>query len=251
MSIDFHGKVVLITGAGSGIGRATAQAFARAGANVMITDSNEKDGRETLALIGGEKAGRFIKADVTRLDDMDAAVKSTLAIYGRLDIAFNNAGITAHSTPLAEVESKDWERILSVDLTGIYHSMKAEIPVMVAQGGGVIVNNASVAGIMGVQSAAAYGAAKHGVVGLTKAVALEYAKAGLRVNAVLPGPVDTPMVHRVVAENPDLVKMTEQMVPLGRSAQPGEIADAVLFLSSGMATYITGHSLVVDGGMTV
>ena len=251
MNLDFHGKVVLITGAGTGIGRAAAQAFASAGANVVVTDSNEKEGLETLALIGGQQAGRFIKADVTRLDDMEAAVKSAVEVYGRLDIAFNNAGIEAVSAPLGEVEPKDWERVLSVDLTGVYFSMKAQIPIMVAQGGGVIVNTGSTAAIAGVPSISPYVAAKHGVVGLTKAAALEYAKAGIRVNAVLPGPVDTPLIQRVHGRNPGFATMIEQIVPLGRTGKPEEIADAVLFLSSDMATYITGHALVVDGGMTV
>ncbi|MGH8349162.1 MAG: glucose 1-dehydrogenase [Pseudomonas sp.] len=251
MSFDFSGKVVLITGGGTGIGRATAQAFAKAGANVVIADRDEKEGMETLALIGGEERGRFVKADVTRLDDMEAAVKSVLAAYGRLDIAFNNAGIPADSTPLAEVEPKNWERILSIDLTGVYHSMKAEIPAMVAQGGGVIVNTASVTGIVGVPSIAPYVAAKHGVVGLTKSAALDYAKVGVRINAVLPGPVDTELMRNNNAKYPEMAKMIENSVPMGRYAQVDEIADAVLFLSSDMATYITGHSLVVDGGMTV
>ncbi|MFW0756306.1 glucose 1-dehydrogenase [Pseudomonas sp. H11T01] len=251
MSFDFSGKVVLITGGGTGIGRATAQAFAKAGANVVIADRDEKEGMETLALIGGEERGRFVKADVTRLDDMEAAVKSVLAVYGRLDIAFNNAGIPADSTPLAEVEPKNWERILSIDLTGVYHSMKAEIPAMVAQGGGVIVNTASVTGIVGVPSIAPYVAAKHGVVGLTKSAALDYAKVGVRINAVLPGPVDTELMRNNNAKYPEMATLIENSVPMGRYAQVEEIADAVLFLSSDMATYITGHSLVVDGGMTV
>lgn len=251
MSFDFQGKTVLITGAGSGIGRAAAIAFAQAGAQVVLANRDETEGKKTLELIGGETAGRFIKTDVTRFKDMENVVRSTVEIYGRLDIAFNNAGIQPATAPLAEVEADDWERVLSVDLTGLYNSMKAEIPAMLAKGGGVIVNMASTSGIRGAASQAGYSAAKHAVVGLTKSAALDYARVGVRINAVLPGPVDTPPVRQAIADDPALGKMIEEMVPLGRSARPEEIADAVLFLASDTSNFIVGHSLVVDGGMTI
>lgn len=251
MSYDFGGKTVLITGGGSGIGRSTVFAFARAGAKVVLANRNEDEAMEALALIGGEKAGTFIKTDVSRLDDVQRAVRMVVETYGRLDVAFNNAGVQPKIAPLADITADDWKRVLSVDLTGLYHSMKAQIPIMVGQGGGVIVNMASTSGIRGAPSQGGYSAAKHGVIGLTKSAAFEYAKAGVRVNAVLPGPVDTPPVQQAIAVEPELGKMIEEMVPLGRSARPEEIADAVLFLASDKSNFIVGHSLVVDGGMTI
>lgn len=251
MNFDFRNKIVLITGGGSGIGRSTAHAFSKAGAQVVLAGRSEQESMETIALMGGEKAGSFIKADVTCFEDMKAAVQYVIDTYGRLDIAFNNAGVQPVNALLADVDPNDWERVLSVDLTGVFHSMKAEIPVMIAQGGGVIVNNASTSGVRGVASMAVYSAGKHAVVGLTKSAALEYAKAGLRINAVLPGPVDTPPVRLAEKNNPGTIEKAEKTIPLGRMAKPEEIADAVLFLSSEKSTFITGHSLVIDGGMTI
>lgn len=251
MAFGFGGKIVLITGGGSGIGRATAVAFASAGAKIVLTDSDEQAGMETLALIGRENAGRFVRTNVAQLEDMEGAVQFVLEHHGRLDIAFNNAGVQQVAGPLADVDPKEWDRVLSVNLTGVYNSMRAEIPVMLAQGGGIIVNNASTSGIRGFASMGVYSACKHAVVGLTKSTALEYAKAGIRINAVLPGPVDTAAAQRLIADTPGLGKMIEDMIPIGRSAQPEQVADAVMFLSSDQSAYILGHSLVVDGGMTI
>lgn len=251
MSFDFNNKVVLITGGESGIGRSTAQAFAKAGAKLVLAGRNKKEGLETVSLIGGEDVARFIEVDVSRLEEMIAAVQYVIDTFGRLDIAFNNAGLPPVDAPLADLEPDDWQRILAVDLTGIYHSMKAEIPAMVAQGGGVIVNNASIYAIRGFATGAVYSASKHAVVGLTKSSALEYAKSGLRINAVLPGPVDTPPLRLLEEKSPGTIEKAEEQIPLGRMARPEEIADAVLFLSSNKSTFITGHSLVIDGGMTV
>lgn len=171
--------------------------------------------------------------------------------YGRLDVAFNNAGIEATGGQLADVDPDIWDRTLKVDLTGVFYSMKAEIPAMLKNGGGSIINTSSAAGILAVANMASYVAAKHGVVGLTKAAALEYSNRGIRINAVLPGLIETPMVKETAANDPKLVETLIAMHPIGRFGQPSEIGSAVLFLASDKASYITGHSMMVDGGLSI
>ncbi|WP_338728916.1 SDR family oxidoreductase [Haladaptatus sp. DJG-WS-42] len=243
------GKVAIVTGASSGIGRATALRFAEEGANVVVTDVLEDGGHETVELItdaGGEAT--FIRVDVTDDADVTAMVETTLDVYGGLDFAHNNAGIEGEMSQLADTPDDDWARVIDVNLTGVWRCMKHEIPVMVEHGGGAIVNTSSVAGLMAA-GGGPYVASKHGVIGLTRVAAVEYAKQGIRVNAVCPGVVDTPMVRRAAEDTPELVDQFVAMQPLGRQAQPEEIASAVVYLCSDDASFITAHPLPVDGGL--
>ncbi len=244
------GKVALITGGSTGIGRATAQIFAREGATIAVADVNVEGAEETVRLIqdaGGEAV--FIKTDVSQAADAEAMVKQVVETYGRLDCAFNNAGIEGDLQPTQDYAEATWDRVLNINLKGVWLSMKAEIQQMLSQGGGAIVNTASVAGLVAVPAMSAYVAAKHGVVGLTKTAALEYAKAGIRVNAVCPGGVDTPMLKRVFGNNPQFAEAAVAAEPVGRLAQPAEIGEAVVWLCSEAASFVTGHPMAVDGGM--
>ena len=244
------GKVALITGGSTGIGRATAQIFAREGAKVGVADVNAEGAEETVRLIqaaGG--AALFIRADVSRAADTEAMVRTVVETYGRLDCAFNNAGIEGEMQSTQDYSEAVWERVMGINLKGVWLSMKAEIQHMLGHGGGAIVNTASAAGLVAVPSLSAYVAAKHGVVGLTKTAALEYAKAGIRVNAVCPGGVDTPMVQRVFGSNRELAEAAIASEPVGRLAQPSEIGEAVAWLCSDAASFVTGHPMAVDGGM--
>ena len=244
------GKVALVTGGSSGIGRATAQIFAREGAKVVVADVVVAGGEETVQLIkaaGGEAI--FVKVDVAQPTDVEAMVKKAVEIYGRLDCAFNNAGIEGALQPTIEYDVTVWDRVFSINLRGLWLCMKAEIRQMLSQGGGAIVNTASAAGLVAVPGMSAYVAAKHGVVGLTKTAALEYAKAGIRVNAVCPGGVDTPMVQRVFRNNPQFAEAAASAEPVGRLAQPAEIGEAVVWLCSDSASFVTGLPMAVDGGM--
>ena len=244
------GKVALITGGSTGIGRATAQIFAREGAKVGVADVNAEGAEETVRLIqaaGG--AALFIRADVSRAADTEAMVRTVVETYGRLDCAFNNAGIEGEMQSTQDYSEAVWERVMGINLKGVWLSMKAEIQHMLGHGGGAIVNTASAAGLVAVPSLSAYVAAKHGVVGLTKTAALEYAKAGIRVNAVCPGGVDTPMVQRVFGSNRELAEAAIASEPVGRLAQPAEIGEAVAWLCSDAASFVTGHPMAVDGGM--
>ena len=244
------GKVALVTGGSSGIGRATAQIFAREGAKVVVADVVVAGGEETVQLIkaaGGEAI--FVKVDVAQPTDVEAMVKKAVEIYGRLDCAFNNAGIEGALQPTIEYDVTVWDRVFSINLRGLWLCMKAEIRQMLSQGGGAIVNTASAAGLVAVPGMSAYVAAKHGVVGLTKTAALEYAKAGIRVNAVCPGGVDTPMVQRVFSNNPQFAEAAASAEPVGRLAQPAEIGEAVVWLCSDSASFVTGLPMAVDGGM--
>lgn len=246
---DFEGKVVLITGAATGIGRATALAFARRGAKVAIGDIDERS-NETVRLIeeeGGQAV--FIKTDVSKSDQVADLVKKTVSTFGGLHSAFNNAGVLPPTKQFVEMDETDFDKIISVDLKGVFLAMKYELEHMVKSGGGTIVNTASVAGIIADPGMAPYVAAKHGVVGLTKAAGIEYASQGIRVNAIVPGLVETPMTQRWL-EDPDFRKNVIGNVPAGRPAKPEEIADMVLFLSSPSSSFAAGQTFVIDGGQT-
>jgi NAD(P)-dependent dehydrogenase (short-subunit alcohol dehydrogenase family) len=245
---EFGGKVALVTGGGSGIGRATALAFARAGARVAVDDISEEGGRETVRQIaeaGGEAV--FILADVTDEAAVAAMVAQTIAAFGRLDCAFNNAGISGGSRPEEEWDSEIFNRTFDINAKGVFFCMKHEIPEMLKQGGGAIVNTSSVAGMVG-PGHCSYVGSKHAVTGMTRTVALRYAAQNIRINCVCPGAVDTPMVQRVMAHNPANIALIEAMHPMNRMARAEEIADAVLFLCSDKAGFITGHPLAIDGG---
>jgi NAD(P)-dependent dehydrogenase (short-subunit alcohol dehydrogenase family) len=242
------GKVALVTGAASGIGKASALAFAQAGARVVVSDVARDGAEETVRLVcsnGGE--ARFIEADVSRSGDVEGLVKATVETYGRLDCAHNNAGIAGPKGQTADVEEAQWARVISVNLTGVWLCMKHEIRQMLAQGGGAIVNTASMAGLVGGFSTP-YVAAKHGVVGLTKNAALEYASRGIRVNAVCPGVIRTPMVEAVFTARPGLEERFHAAEPIGRFGSPEEVAAAVVWLCSDAASFVTGVALPVDGG---
>jgi NAD(P)-dependent dehydrogenase (short-subunit alcohol dehydrogenase family) len=243
------GKVALVTGAGSGIGRATALTFAREGANVVVADVTVEGGEETVALIkkaGGEAI--FVKTDVSKAAEVEALVQTTVATYGRLDCAHNNAGIAGKSKTVVDDTEDNWDRILAINLKGVWWCMKYEITQMLKQGGGAIVNTASDAGLIGVRRGGAYVASKHGVVGLTKTAALEYAKAGIRVNCVCPGPIDTPMLQGIGGRNQPMIDRMLKSQPNGRLGKPEEIAEAVVWLCSEAASFVTGLPMPVDGG---
>ena len=253
MNGTYRGKVAFVTGAGSGIGRATALAFARAGANVVVADIGEQGNQETARLIE-QQGGRAlaIRCDVTRAEGVKAALERTVAAFGRLDFAFNNAGIEPRKpAPIADYDEEEWNRIIDIDLRGVFLCMKHEIPLMLKQGGGAIVNTSSGAGIIGIKGSPAYTAAKHGVIGLARAAALDYAAQNIRVNAVCPGYIDTPMMGRFTGGTPKGRAKVISEEPIGRMGQPEEIANAVLWLCSDAASFVVGHAMVVDGGQTV
>ncbi len=242
-------RVALVTGAGSGIGRATAVAFARAGARVVVSDRDAAGGEQTVASIrsaGGDAL--FVRADVAVARDVEALVARAMHAYGRLDFAFNNAGIEGKQALTADTSEEDWDRIIAVNLKGVWLCMKHEIPRMLTGQGGAIVNCSSVAGLVGFAQLPAYVASKHGVVGLTKATALEYARSGIRVNAVCPGAIQTPMIDRVVAARPEMAAALAAAEPVGRMGRPEEIAAAVVWLCSDEASFVTGQAWAVDGG---
>lgn len=245
-----QGKVALITGGSSGIGRASARACAREGARVMVADVAVEGGHETVRLIqeaGGEAT--FMQVDVTRATDVAALIANTVAVYGRLDCAHNNAGIEGAIGPTADCTEDNWDRVLSVNLKGVWLCMKYEIAQMLQQDSGAIVNTASAAGLVGARGIPAYVASKHGVVGLTKTAALEYARAGIRINTVCPGVIRTPMVERLLGDRPRAEARLRELEPVGRLGTPEEVAEAVVWLCSDAASFVTGHTMVVDGGM--
>jgi len=246
-------KITLITGGGSGIGRTTALAFARAGAKVVISGRREREGYETLGLVkklGGQ--GEFIKADISKEADVEVLVNQTLAAYGRLDVAFNNAGIEGEVGKQTHEQSvANYRAVIDTNVLGVLLAMKFEIAAMLKNGGGAIVNNASVGGLIGFPGVSVYVASKHAVLGLTKTAALEYAKQGIRVNAVAPGGIETPMLHRFTGgPGSDFFNQLAGMHPIGRLGRPEEIAEAVLWLCSDKASFVTGLSLTADGGWT-
>lgn len=242
--------VALVTGGGSGIGRAAALAFARTGARVVVADRAADAGRETVGQI--EAAGgtaTLVTVDVTRADEVAALVHTTLATYGRLSWAFNNAGVEGVRRPAAEYPEDAWHQVLAVNLTGVWLCLKYEIPAMLDSGGGAIVNTASVLGLAGIATNAAYVASKHGVVGLTRAAALDYARRSIRVNAVCPGFIETPMVQRQgLLSDPETARYITGLHPMRRLGQPEEIAELVVWLCSDAASFVTGQSIGVDGG---
>jgi NAD(P)-dependent dehydrogenase (short-subunit alcohol dehydrogenase family) len=249
MANDLDGKIGLVTGGTSGIGRDTAILFATSGAKVVLSGRREKEGEETVALIrdaGGD--GVFVKADVSKAADVEALIRKVVERFGRLDIAFNNAGIEGVWVPVVRQSEEDWDRTIAINLKGVWLCLKYEIRQMLIQsGGGAIVNMASVTGLTGSAGAAAYSASKHGVIGLTKSAALENAKSGVRINAVCPAVIETSMADRLFSA-PKVNEYVLGCHPIGRFGRPSEIAEAVLWMCSDRASFMTGQSLVLDGG---
>ncbi len=250
MSGQMLDKVALVTGAGSGIGRATALAFAREGAKLVVADRLMPGGEQTVQMIqdlGGDAF--FVPCDVSKAPEVEDLIAQTVERYGRLDYAHNNAGIASPTRDLtADVQEKAWDLVINVNLKGVWLCMKHEIIQMLKQGSGAIVNTASVAGLAAIEGTAAYVASKHGVAGLTKTAALEYAKAGIRVNAVCPGYINTPYVEQAIMNNPQYGDNITARHPVGRVGFPEEIAAAVVWLCSDAASFVTGHAMPVDGG---
>jgi NAD(P)-dependent dehydrogenase (short-subunit alcohol dehydrogenase family) len=246
---DFSSKIVFVTGASTGIGQATALLFARSSARVALVDINEDLGLKTASMIkaaGGQ--AEFIKCDVSKEQQVQAAIAKTVQIYGGLDIAFNNAGIEGQTSPTAECTAENWHSVIETNLSSVWYCMKYQIPEMLKRGGGSIINCSSIAGLVGFSGIPAYVAAKHGVIGLTKVSALEYAKSRIRINAVCPGVIQTPMIDRFSKGNAQALQQLQAAEPIGRIGQPNEISESVLWLASDASSFVTGHSLVVDGG---
>lgn len=251
---NFAGKVAFVTGAASGIGRATSLGFAREGASVVVADVSEPGSQETVRLVE-ELGGRAIavRCDVTSSADIKAALAKTIETFGRLDFAFNNAGIEPRKpAPTAEYEEEEWNRIIDINLRGVFLCMKHEIPLILRHGeGGAIVNTSSGAGVIGIKGSPAYTAAKHGLLGLTKAAALDYAAQNIRINAVCPGYIETPMMDRFTGGTPEGRAKVIGEEPIGRMGKPEEIAAAVVWLCSDAAAFMIGHAMVIDGGQTI
>lgn len=246
---EFKGKVAYVTGAASGIGRATAIAFAKAGAKVAVVDSDEAGAKETLQKIKSfDGDGLVFKVDVSNEAQVKSSISDTVGKLGRLDFAFNNAGIEGLQGTTVDCTTENFNRVIDVNVKGVWFGMKYQIPQMLKQGGGSIVNCSSIAGLIGFPGIPAYVASKHAVVGLTKTAALEYAKQGIRVNAVCPGVIQTPMIDRFVHGEAQARAQLAAGEPVGRVGQPEEIAGAVIWLCSSGSTFVTGHPLAVDGG---
>jgi NAD(P)-dependent dehydrogenase (short-subunit alcohol dehydrogenase family) len=251
MAGRLEGKVALVTGGASGIGRATALTFAREGAKLIVADLNADGGHQTVHMItenGGEAT--FIQVDVSNATAVEAMISKAVETYGRLDCAHNNAGIAGHiRAPLHECPEDVWDQVLAINLKGVLLCMKYEIIQMLKQGSGAIVNTASIMGLVGSWSGtSAYNASKHGVVGLTKTASLEYARAGIRINAVCPGYIWTPLIEHALLSRPEMEAQIIARHPVGRMGKPEEIAEAVVWLCSDAASFVTGHTMTVDGG---
>jgi len=250
---QFTNKVALVTGGSSGMGRETAVAFAKEGAKVVVASRRRDEGQETIRRVREAGSdGLFVKTDVTKEADVRAAVEQAVAAFGRLDFAFNNAGIFAEKPDLTEQTEDEFDRVMGVNVKGVWLGMKYQVRQMLKNGGGSIVNNSSSLGVVGLAGAPIYVASKHAVIGLTKAAALTYAKAGVRINAICPGGIEeTDMFNAGIASNEQLRQAMLAMHPVGRFGKPAEIASAVIWLCSEGAGFVTGHSLRVDGGYTV
>lgn len=244
----FVGRVALVTGASSGIGRSTALLYAKHGAKVIVSDIDERGAQETVDLImreGGEAS--YIKTDVSRAVECQNLVDQTLSLWGRLDYACNNAGIGGEQNPTGDYSIEGWNRVLAVNLSGAFYCMRYEIPAMLRTGGGAIVNMASILGQVGFAGSPAYVSAKHGLIGLTRTAAIEYSKANIRINAVGPAFIRTPMIS-ALEEKPETLHMLVSMHPIGRLGEPEEVAELVIWLSSSQASFVTGSFYAVDGG---
>ncbi len=251
MLYPFTARVALVTGAASGIGRTSALAFAQSGAKVVVADFNEAGGQETVDMIrAADGEALFVRTDVTQQVEVSALLKTVFETYGQLDFALNNAGIGGIRASTADYPVDLWHQIMDVNLNGVWYCMKYEIPRMVEQGHGVIINLASIAGLIGSPYLSAYAASKHAVVGLTKTAALEYVRKGLRINAVCPAYTDTPMVDDLFEKNPEHKQQLLAAIPSRRLGTTEEIASAILYLCSDQAAFITGHTMVLDGGIT-
>ena len=249
MALRLRDKVAIVTGGSSGIGRASSLAFGREGAKVVVADMAVEGGEKTVEMIrqaGGEAT--FVEADVCKAADVEALVRQAIKQYDGLDCAHNNAGIAGAMAPTDQCTEENWDRIINTNLKGVWLCMKYEIPAIVEQGGGTIVNTASTAGLVGSPHASAYAASSHGVIGLTKSAALEYAKAGIRVNAVCPGVIRTPMIERYITDNPQVEARLISGCPAGRMGASDEVAAVVVWLSSQDSSFVTGHALPADGG---
>jgi len=246
---DLTDSVAVVTGASTGIGRAAALKYAEEGASVVAADVNVEDGEqlvEDIEAAGGDAT--FVETDVSDEADVQAMVETAVDTYGGLDAAFNNAGIEGEADSAAKQPMDNWERVIDVNLKGVFLCMRAEIPAMLERGGGAIVNTASIAGVVGFPGLSPYVASKHGVIGLTKTAALEFGSENVRVNAICPGVIDTPMVQRSSEENPESMEQVTAATPLGRLGEPEEIGDAAVWLCSSEASFVTGESFVIDGG---
>ena len=248
---EFQGKVALVTGGTSGIGRAAAIAYAREGANVVVAGRRVTEGEETVRLVRAQgREAMFVPTDVAREAHVKNLIGRTLEQFGRLDFAFNNAGIEQVPTPFLEQTVETFDEVMDINVKGVWLSMKYEIPAMLKTGGGSIVNTSSGLGVIGMPGIEIYVASKHAVIGLTKSAALEFGKQGIRVNAVLPAAIDTEMFERFAGEKPELRAHVAALHPIGRIGKSEEIADAAIWLSSSRSSFVTGHSLLVDGGFT-